>query len=107
MVEEIIKSALDYEKYMVAPVKQKENTGWWPHYDKDYPDDPQELHGNYECWEWWIKLNITGQQRELIYRRLALGEVSSNTDAQYKKILSHLWESYSKEIKRLKILFLP
>ena len=58
MIEQVIMSALQYEIHMVPPVKQRESTGWWPHYDKDYPDEPVELWGNYECWEWWVKLPL-------------------------------------------------
>lgn len=116
MLEKVILSAYEYENHL-PPVKQKSKTGWWPIYDKDYPDEPVELHGSQEAFEFLMKLPLTPHQRKVISSFCGTGVkvtedeakrvYALSTSVEYRDILDSIERCCPSTIKRIAQLFIP
>lgn len=116
MLEKVILSAYEYENHL-PPVRQKSKTGWWPIYDKDYPDEPTELYGCQEAFEFLMGLPLKPHQRRVIASfcgtgiKVSEGEAKKvydlSTAKEYKEILNSIEACCPRTIKRIARLFIP
>lgn len=114
MLERIILEAYEYENHL-PPVKQKSTTGWWPHYDKDYPDEPVEHYGSLEAFEFLMLLPLNPHQRKVIAsfcgtgvkvtEAEALKKYSRATREEYNEILECIERCCPHTIKRIAQMF--
>ena len=114
MLETILLEAYKYENHL-PPVKQKSTTGWWPVYDKDYPDEPVEHFGSLEAFEFLMCLPLTIHQRKVIASFCATGVKVSEAEAmhvypatsrqEYNEILQCIEKCCSHTIKRIAQMF--
>lgn len=114
MLERVLLAAYDYENHLPR-VKQRETTGWWPIYDKDYPDEPVEPHGSLEAFNFLMGLSLSPHKRLVLKAFYATGEKVSEREAkrvyakasygEVKNILSEIESQYSHEVKKLALLF--
>lgn len=114
MIETIILAAYEYE-INLPPVKQKSKTGWWPIYDKDYPDEPIEHRGSQEAFEFLMKLPLSPHQRMIlsafcgtgckVTEREAIKKYSKASDQEYRKILIDIEGCCPHTIKRIAQMF--
>lgn len=86
MLEEILLFAIKFENCL-PPVENKNNTGWWPHYDLEYPDpDKKIIEGDIEVYyavlEWLSK--IPSYDQRVIYAYLGTGHRVSDQAAAKK-----------------------
>lgn len=86
MLEEILLYAIRFENCL-PPVENKNNTGWWPHYDLEYPDpDKKIVEGNVEVYyavlEWMFQ--IPKYDQRVIYAYLGTGHRVSDEAAAKK-----------------------
>ena len=116
MLEKIILAAYEYESCM-PPVRQKSTTGWWPHYDKDYPDEAKEWRGNIEAYEFLMLLPLTAHQRRVITSFCGTGSKVTEEEAlkvysgtsrdEYNDILRNIEACCPHTIKRIAQMFTP
>ena len=114
MLERIILEAYEYENNL-PPVKQRSTTGWWPHYDKDYPDEPVEHRGSLEAFEFMMLLPLTPHQRRVIASFCGTGVKVSELEAmrvypatsrqEYNEILDSVERCCPHTIKRIAQMF--
>ena len=89
MLEEILLFAIKFENCL-PPVENRNNTGWWPHYDLEYPDpDMKIIEGDVEVYyavlEWLTQ--IPRYDQRVIYAYLGTGHrVSDEVAARKLKI---------------------
>lgn len=86
MLEEILLFAIKFENCL-PPVENRNNTGWWPHYDLEYPDpDKKIIEGDIEVYyvvlEWLSK--IPSHDQRVIYAYLGTGHKVSDQAAARK-----------------------
>lgn len=86
MLEEILLYAIRFENCL-PPVENKNNTGWWPHYDLEYPDpDKKIIEGDVEVYyavlEWMSQ--IPRYDQKVIYAYLGTGHRVSDKEAARK-----------------------
>ena len=82
MLEEILLYAIRFENCL-PPVQNKNNTGWWPHYDLEYPDpDKKVIEGDVEVYyavlEWLSQIPRYDQKVIYAYLHERPVEISSN-----------------------------
>lgn len=116
MIEKVIIAAYEYMNNL-PPVKQRSQTGWWPHYDKEYKDEPVEYHGSLEAYEWLISLPLITSYRKLLYSFYGTGYKVSEDKAKkvysqanvddLNELLNHLEQTHSHKIKWIAQLFTP
>ena len=114
MLEKILLAAYEYENHL-PPVRQRETTGWWPHYDKDYPDEPTEHYGSLEAFEFLLLLPLTTHQRRVIASFCGTGSKVSEAEAvkvysgtsrdEYNEILGTIEACCPHTIKRIAQMF--
>lgn len=86
MLEEILLFAIKFENCL-PPVENRNNTGWWPHYDLEYPDpDKKIIEGDIEVYyavlEWLSQ--IPAHDQRVIYAYLGTGHKVSDQEAAKK-----------------------
>lgn len=116
MIERVITSAYEYMNSL-PPVKQRSQTGWWPHYDKEYKDEPVEYHGSLEAYEWLIGLTLIPEYRKLLFAYYGTGCKVSTEEArkiysescpeELRWLLNHLEQTHGHKIKWIAQLFTP
>lgn len=116
MLEQIILSAYEYEKWELPQVKQKSSTGWWPAgMERDYPEEPREHHGNIEAFEFLLLLPLTPHQRQVIKSFCGTGSkvteeeamkiYSGTSQEEYNEILASIEGCCPHTIKRIAMMF--
>lgn len=110
MIEKLLCSAFAFEQDL-PKVKQKSRVGWWPIYDKDYPDEAFEHHGNVEAYNLYIKMDLTPHQRKIVFAYCGTGDVVLEPEAlkvykeatlvEYKELLESLRRRYGRQARSI------
>ena len=86
MLEEILIFAFKFENSL-PPVNNKHRTGWWPHYELEYPDTEKKIiEGDIEVYnvvQKWLT-TIPLYDRKIIYAYLGRGYKVSHREAAKK-----------------------
>ena len=107
MLEEILLFAFKFENCL-PPVNNKHRTGWWPHYELEYPDlDKKVIEGDIEVYnivQKWLTY-IPLYDRKILYAYLGTGHKVSHSEAA-KKLKTHeesliFCDSYKSALQRL------
>lgn len=106
MIEEILLFAIKFENCL-PEVRNCPRTGWWPHYDVDYPDpDKKVWEGDVEVYNIvceWLKF-LDGYDVKVLWAYLDSGEKVSDFQAARKLNTTpySLCGSYERALSKLK-----